>query len=138
VSVGSATPRSKVFKEHPEWFVKDKKGNFANLQVKGNSDEIRSACFSTGWKDYIKKILLKLAVDYGLEYLKLDFAVVTSPFRYSHEASGCYATDHSGHKITTNHFILIMKQSGSCLMNCMQPNPVYLLIARLKQWVDCN
>ena len=33
---------------------------------------------ATGWYDYIKNILLKLSVDYGLEYLKLDFAVVTS------------------------------------------------------------
>jgi len=30
--------------------------------------------------------------------MKLDFAVVTSPYRYDHTASGCYATDHPGHK----------------------------------------
>jgi len=98
VSVGSATSDSKVYKEHPEWFVKDKNGDFANLHEEGTSAEIRSACFSTGWKDYIKKVLLQLAVGYGLEYLKLDFAVVTSPYRYSHEASGCYSMDHQGHK----------------------------------------
>ncbi len=98
VSVGSASAVSKVYSQHPEWFVKDKAGAFANLQLEGKSDEVRSACFSTGWNNYIKKILLQLAVDYGLEYLKLDFAVVTSPYRYSHEASGCYATDHAGHK----------------------------------------
>jgi alpha-galactosidase len=37
-------------------------------------------------------------VDYGLEYLKLDFSVVTSPYRYDHTISGCYAKDHPGHK----------------------------------------
>ncbi|TCC88805.1 alpha-galactosidase [Pedobacter frigiditerrae] len=98
VSVGSASSVSKVYREHPEWFVKDKKGEFANLQISGNSMDVRSACFSTGWKDYIQNILMKLSLDYGLEYLKLDFAVVTSPYRFNNEEAGCYSTSHTGHK----------------------------------------
>ena len=98
VSVGSASSESKVYKEHPEWFVRDKKGNLANLHLDNANDEIRSACYSTGWKDYIKDILLKLALDYGLEYMKLDFSVVTSAYVFDHEKSGCYASDHLGHK----------------------------------------
>jgi len=98
VSVGSASSASKVYKEHPEWFVRDKNGQFANLHIDNANDEIRSACYSTGWKNYIKDILLKLALDYGLEYMKLDFSVVTSAYVFDHERSGCYATDHPGHK----------------------------------------
>jgi alpha-galactosidase len=98
VSVGSASSASKVYHQHPEWFVRDKNGNFANLHLDNADDEIRSACYSTGWKDYIKDILLKLALDYGLEYLKLDFSVVTSAYVFDHEKSGCYAKDHSGHQ----------------------------------------
>ncbi|MBC8035433.1 MAG: alpha-galactosidase [Chitinophagaceae bacterium] len=98
VSVGSAASVSKVYNEHPEWFVKDKKGSFGNLHLEDNTADIRSACFSTGWKDYIKKILMTLSVEYGLEYLKLDFALVTSPYRFHNEASGCYATNHTGHR----------------------------------------
>lgn len=98
VSVGSASSASKVYQEHPGWFVRDKKGNLANLHIDNANDQIRSACYSTGWKDYIRDILLKLAVDYGLEYMKLDFAVVTSAYVFDHEKSGCYATDHPGHK----------------------------------------
>jgi alpha-galactosidase len=98
VSVGSASEESKVYHEHPEWFVKDKKSQFTNLHVDSDEDKIRSACFTTGWKDYIKDILLTLAVDYGLEYLKLDFSVVTSAYIFDNEKSGCYATDHPGHK----------------------------------------
>jgi len=97
ISVGSATPDSKVFKAHPEWFVKDKNGKLTSLHFDVDNDRY-TACFSTGWYDYIKNILLKLSVDYGLEYMKLDFAVVTSPYRYDNTASGCYATDHPGHK----------------------------------------
>ena len=98
VSVGSASSASKVYHEHPEWFVRDENGNFANLQLDNANDEIRSACFSTGWKDYIKDILLKLALDNGLEYMKLDFAVVTSAYVFDPDKSGCYANNHPGHK----------------------------------------
>lgn len=98
VSVGSASTDSKVFKEHPEWFVRGKKGDFANLHLAEDDGVLRSACYSTGWKDYIKEVLLKLAVDYGLEYLKLDFAVVSSAYVFEVENSGCYSTEHSGHK----------------------------------------
>ena len=98
VSVGSASSDSKVFREHPEWFVRGADGEFANLHTDNPNDEVRSACYSTGWKDYINDILLQLAVDYGLEYLKLDFAVVSSAYVFNAENSGCYATDHPGHK----------------------------------------
>jgi alpha-galactosidase len=98
ISVGSASSKSNVFKTHPDWFVRDQKGNFANLHSEGEGGDIKSACFSTEWKDYIKGVLLKLAVDYGLEYMKLDFAVVTSAYRFNKNDTGCYATNHSGHK----------------------------------------
>jgi alpha-galactosidase len=98
VSVGSASSESKVYHEHPEWFVRDIKGKLGNLHLENSDDEIRSACFSTGWKDYVKKILLNLALENGLEYMKLDFSVVTSAYVFNKEVSGCYATDHPGHK----------------------------------------
>ncbi|MEJ0104549.1 MAG: hypothetical protein WDO19_19190 [Bacteroidota bacterium] len=66
--------------------------------MKKENITIRTACFGTGWYNYIKNILLKLSLDYGLEYMKLDFTVVTSPYRYNNKESGCYATNHYGHK----------------------------------------
>jgi alpha-galactosidase len=96
ISVGSASTESKIYKQHPEWFVRDKNGKIANLQITGEGfNHIQSACFSTGWNDYIKDILLKLTVDYGLEYLKLDFAVVSSAYIFDKEKSGCYAKGHN-------------------------------------------
>ncbi len=95
VSVGSAAPASKVFQQHPEWFVKDENGKLTSLH--GEADKY-TACFSTGWRDYIKGVLTKLMLENGLEYLKLDFAVVTSPYVFDHTKSGCYAADHPGHK----------------------------------------
>jgi alpha-galactosidase len=97
ISIGSASPESKVYSEHPEWFVRDKYGDFANIHTESDNG-VRSACYLTGWRNYIRDILLKLAMEHGLEYLKLDFAVVTSAYVFDKEKSGCYATDHPGHK----------------------------------------
>jgi alpha-galactosidase len=97
VSIGSASPDSKVYREHPEWFVRDKNGQNTSLHAPDDKEKF-TACFGTGWYDYIKSILLKLSVEYGLDYFKLDFAVVTSAYTYDHMQSGCYATDHPGHK----------------------------------------
>ena len=97
ISIGSASQSSKVYKAHPEWFVLDKSGNATSLHV-ANNKEVLTACFGTEWYDYIKNILLRLALDNGLEYMKLDFSVVTSAYTYDHTESGCYSTNHPGHK----------------------------------------
>ncbi|MFT3936909.1 MAG: alpha-galactosidase [Chitinophagaceae bacterium] len=96
VSVGSASSSSDVFKKHPEWFVRDASQNFFNLHI--NDSLMRTACFGTGWYGYIKDVLSKLMLEYGLEYMKLDFTVVTSPYRFNDKETGCYATNHAGHK----------------------------------------
>ncbi|MEI6194753.1 MAG: alpha-galactosidase [Verrucomicrobiota bacterium] len=95
VSVGSAAPDSRVFHQHPEWFVKDINGKLTSIH--GEAEKF-TACFSTGWQDYIKGVLTNLVAENGLEYLKLDFAVVTSPYVFDSTKSGCYATNHPGHK----------------------------------------
>lgn len=95
VSVGSASPASNVYKAHPDWFVLDEKQQPVNL----HEDDLtmRTACFGTEWRGYIKDVLLKLALEYGLEYLKLDFTVVTSTYRFGNKVTGCYAQNHKGH-----------------------------------------
>lgn len=97
LSIGSASPDSKVYKTHPEWFVVDSNGNPTSLHAPVDKEKF-TACFGTGWYDYIKEILLKMAAEYGIEYYKLDFSVVTSAYTYDHNQSGCYSTNHVGHK----------------------------------------
>ncbi|RRB14244.1 alpha-galactosidase [Larkinella knui] len=96
VSVGSASPDSKVYQAHPDWFVLDENQQPANLHE--DDLKMRTACFGTEWRGYIRDILLKLALEYGLEYLKLDFTVVTSTYRFGNKVTGCYANHHKGHK----------------------------------------
>ncbi|HEX8378441.1 MAG TPA: alpha-galactosidase [Pedobacter sp.] len=100
VSLGAMDVNSKVYKEHPEWVIQDENGTPANLHVdiREYGANERSACMSTEWNDNIKKVLLKQINEYGLEYLKLDFAVVTSAYRFGNQFSGCYAKNHPSHK----------------------------------------
>lgn len=92
LSMGAASENSKVFLNHPEWFVKDRNSDFINLHNEG-SDRF-TACFTTGWKDYIKERILYLVREHGLEYVKLDFAIVASAYRFDPDVSGCFAKDH--------------------------------------------
>ena len=96
VSIGTASPQSKVYREHPEWFLKNKDGEDFSLLGGGNSK--RTACFSTGWSEYITGVLERLVDEYGFDYLKLDFSVVSSPYRYNKEEAGCYSCNHSAHR----------------------------------------
>lgn len=95
VSIGSATRDSKVFAEHPKWFVENKLGKPGNLHFVSDKDVgFYTASFGTGWKDYIKEKTLRLVKEYGLEYAKLDLAVVTSPYVNNNSITGSYATSH--------------------------------------------
>ena len=97
VSIGSAEPHSQVFKAHPEWFVRNPQGTPYSIHADGESDKV-TACMSTGWRGYIGGLLDRLVSEHGLEYMKLDFAVVTSPYQFDTTKTGCYATDHPGHR----------------------------------------
>ncbi len=96
VSVGSASTSSNVYRAHPEWFVLDEKQQPANLHMEDTA--MLTACFGTGWYGYIKDVLMTLCLEYGLEYVKLDFTVVTSPYRFDNKTTGCFASNHQGHK----------------------------------------
>jgi alpha-galactosidase len=109
MSMGAASMDSKVFQEHPEWFAKYRDGEFVNLHSGGESDRY-SACFTTGWKDYIKGKLLNLVKDHGLEYVKLDFAIVASAYRFDTDISGCFAENHP-HKDRQESYLEIYRRA---------------------------
>jgi alpha-galactosidase len=106
LSMGAASTDSKVYLEHPEWFVKYKDGETIDLHSRGK--DRRTACFTTGWKDYIKEKILALVREHGLEYVKLDFAVATSAYMFDRSVSGCYAENHP-HKDREESFLEIYR-----------------------------
>jgi alpha-galactosidase len=110
ISIGSATRDSKVFREHPEWFVKNRKGQPGNLHEVVEKSDFYTSCFGTDWFGYIKKAILALANDHGLAYAKLDFSVVTSAYVTDPTISGCYATDHPYHRDHEESYIVIYQR----------------------------
>lgn len=108
LSMGAASTDSKVFNAHPEWFAKYRDGKFVNLHE--DSDDRYSACFTTGWKDYIKDKILNLVKEHGLEYVKLDFAIVASAYRFDPDVSGCFAEYHP-HKDREESYLEIYRRA---------------------------
>lgn len=106
LSMGAASNNSKVYKEHPEWFVKNRNGENVNLHI--DRSHVISACFTSGWKDHIKGKILRLVKEHGLEYVKLDFAILASAYRFDNDVSGCFAKDHS-HKDREESYLEIYR-----------------------------
>lgn len=109
ISMAGASPDSKVINEHPEWFIQNKDGQLENLHSSGG--HLKTACFGTGWVDHIKSKILYLVKEHGLEYAKLDFAIVTSAYRYDRTYSGCYATDHPHHRDRPESFLNLYRRA---------------------------
>ncbi len=110
ISIGSATTDSKVYREHPEWFVKGSDNQTGNLHQGSAVSDFRTSCLGTDWVDYIKNTIASLANDYGLAYAKLDFAVVASAYVNDDNIAGCYASDHPYHKDHRESFIVIYER----------------------------
>lgn len=97
LSIGSASITAAVYQDHPEWFVRGSDGMLRNLHTV-NDFTMRTACMSTEWTGHIRDIILDLVDEHGVTYVKLDFAIVTSAYVNDQSVSGCYATDHPGHR----------------------------------------
>ncbi|MEA2062157.1 MAG: glycoside hydrolase family 36 protein [Gemmatimonadota bacterium] len=109
--LATAGPESKVFQEHPEWFVRGRDGKPANLHSRAKNKI--TACLSTGWYDYIKSVILNLVREHGLAYVKLDFAIAHGAYVYDKSNAGCYAQDHPLHRDREESFLVIYRR-------CMQ------------------
>jgi alpha-galactosidase len=112
ISIGTAESKSNVYKNHPEWLVRKADGSPISLHADYDSMygwETYSMCMTTGWYDYIKGIILKMVKEYGLEYIKGDFAVVTGAYTSDKTRSGCWATNHPMHR-DRNESLLEMYQ----------------------------
>jgi len=107
ISIGSATADAKVYREHPEWFIKTASGTPGNNHTVSSDNDFFTSCFGTEWFSYIKSVILNLVKEHGLAYAKLDLSVVTSAYINDPSVSGCYATDHPGHRDHQESFIAI-------------------------------
>jgi len=112
ISLAAAESKSNVYKMHPEWLTRKADGSPINLHLDNDkiySSETYSMCMTTGWRDHIKGVILDMIKEYGLEYIKGDFAVVTGAYTTDKTRSGCHALNHQMHK-DRNESLLEMYQ----------------------------
>ena len=107
LSIGSATEDSRVYKTHPEWFIRNASGKPGDNHTGSANSNFYTSCLGTEWAGYIKSIILNLVKEHGLAYAKLDFSIVTSAYINDPAISGCYATDHPYHRDHEESFIVI-------------------------------
>lgn len=101
ISLAAAESISNIYKEHPEWAVRKADGSPINLHADSDKMyewESYSMCMTTNWYDYIKGVILNMVKEYGLEYIKGDFAAVTGAYTTDKTRSGCQAANHLMHK----------------------------------------
>lgn len=108
VSLASVSDFSSVYKNHRDWCVLDVNGNPANIHNE-TAPYLKTMCFTTLWKEYIWEKLCEMIDKWGLEYLKLDLATVTSAYINDCTKSGCYSFNHE-HKDREESFIMIYNE----------------------------
>jgi alpha-galactosidase len=129
ISISTANDTSRVAKEHPDWFVKDKYGNIANLHgdyLKGQ----HTMNLSTPYYDYIKDKISYYVETCHLGYVKLDLAAVYSAYKLNYEEVGDYTTANRNHKSKNESIYLLYSR-------------IYQLIDELKAkfpglYIDCT
>ena len=109
ISIGSAATKSKVFTDHPEWAVRNEKGEAVDLHTTGGID-LNTMCFGTAWSGYIKNKILGLVKNEGLGFVKLDLTIATSAYVTDYKKSGCSAKDHPYHKDREESLIVIYER----------------------------
>lgn len=108
ISLATADPSSKVYNEHPEWFVKDADGKQTDLHNLHATS--RTGCMGTDWYDYIRNTVLRLVREHGLAYVKLDLAILASAYVYDANRTGCYADSHPYHRDRAESFDVIYQR----------------------------
>jgi alpha-galactosidase len=95
IGIAQVSRQSPLLKEHPEWFIKNEKGEIVQRHVDGETTQSYvTACLTTGYYDHIKKTILSLVRDLKLDYVKLDLGVAVGAYVSDPNQSGCFAKDH--------------------------------------------
>jgi len=110
ISIATATKNARVFREHPDWFVKDKNGDFAFLHDESGNPNQATACLAGPYYDYIRDAIIKMVTELNLGYIKLDLSIVTSAYTFNAENTGCYATNHFHHKNHKDSYLAIYER----------------------------
>ncbi len=89
VPLDVVSPNSSVYKEHPEWVIRDYLGNEKTAGFPGPHDRVM--CMNSPYRKVAADAINRLIEAQHLAYVKLD---LTSVFNAYGEAPGCHAKGH--------------------------------------------
>lgn len=107
-TVAGVNAKSNIATQHPEWLIKDKKGNAANLHNlaiykdgTGWGAALKTMSLGSPYYDYIKNCISTYIRELGVTYVKLDLSIAVSAYVHQPELSGDYETN--GSKLYKDH-----------------------------------
>lgn len=102
MAVATVDEASSVYREHPEWVARDRKGDPNRHPVPHSA----TMCLDSDYCTFILEKMDGVIARYGVELLKLDLSVsrnLYAPGRYP----GCFATNHAHRSHDESHLRLI-------------------------------
>lgn len=101
-TVAGVNAKSSVATNHPEWLIKDKYGNTANLHDMsiykdgtGWGAAFKTMSLGSPYYDHIKSVIEQSIKELGVSYLMLDLSIVVSAYVHEPSLSGDYETNSS-------------------------------------------
>lgn len=123
---------SRVFREHPEWFIRDARGHFTS--VHGDDPGSVTACLATGWYEHIRGVILGLVREHGLTYVKLDFSLAASAYLHDLDRAGCHAEGHPGHRDQAESFLVIYRRALQLFDDLRREAPELYIDCTFEPW----
>jgi alpha-galactosidase len=100
--VAGVNAKSKIALQHPDWLVKDRKGNTANLHRIGTNKDgsewgaaLKTMSLGSPYYDYLRNCISGFIKQLGVSYVKLDLSMVASAYVHQPELTGDYETNPS-------------------------------------------
>ena len=84
------SPESKVFKEHPEWVMRDEDGNERVSDFPKDGD--RFMCLDSPYCEWVAQRIIELIDKFHPQYIKMDLMTAFDP--YGRWRAGCWAKGH--------------------------------------------
>lgn len=101
-TLAGVNAKSAVAINHPEWLIKDKKGEAANVHNlntykdgTGWGDALKTMSVGSPYYDYVKNCISTYIKELKVTYVKLDLAIAASAYVHQPDLSGDYDYDSS-------------------------------------------
>jgi alpha-galactosidase len=101
-TLAGVNAKSRIAQQHPEWLIRDNKGNPANLHGMASEKDgpgwgaaLRTMSLGSPYYYYIKNCIGAYIRQLGVTYIKLDLSIVASAYVHQPELTGDYETNAS-------------------------------------------